>query len=213
MRSRIIGAGSWRRPKRSTGRRSPPPRAAPMCSTCLLVEVHGSVLWLLESNAAAPENLRREAARHGVAPERLVFAPKLPVHEHLARQRLADLSLDTLPCNAHTTATDALWLGVPHLTCRGSTFAGRVAASLLNALGLPELIAENLPEYERLAQALANDPDRLAEVRARLGRQRESAPLFDTNRFRRHLEAAYRSMWETHQRGDAPAAITIPPLD
>ncbi|HSF47968.1 MAG TPA: tetratricopeptide repeat protein, partial [Burkholderiales bacterium] len=116
----------------------------------LLGNIEGSVLWLLESNAAAVRSLRQEAANRGIAPERLVFAPIVKVEEHLARHRLADLFLDTLPYNAHTTASDALWAGLPVVTCLGTTFAGRVAASLLNAIGLPELITHSLPEYEAL---------------------------------------------------------------
>ena len=126
----------------------------------LLKAVEGSVLWLLDDNPAAVRNLKREAEARGVSTQRLIFAPRRPVEEHLARHRLADLFLDTLPCNAHTTASDALWAGLPVLTCTGDTFAGRVAASLLSAVGLPELITDSLPSYEALAMKLARDPRR-----------------------------------------------------
>jgi predicted O-linked N-acetylglucosamine transferase (SPINDLY family) len=157
----------------------------------LLSQVPGSVLWLLDANAAAKDNLRREAAKAGIAPERLVFAPRLPLADHMARHRLADLFLDTLPYNAHTTASDALWTGLPVLTCRGETFAGRVAASLLTAVGMPELITASLAEYEALALTLANDPSRIAALKQKLAANRDTAPLFDTGRFARNIEAAY----------------------
>jgi predicted O-linked N-acetylglucosamine transferase (SPINDLY family) len=175
----------------------------------LLREVRGSVLWLLEGNAAASRNLRAAAQAAGVEPARLVFAPRLPPDEHLARHRLADLFLDTLPYNAHTTASDALWAGLPLLTCAGTTFAGRVAASLLRAVGLPELVTASLEEYEAAGRRLAADPGLLRAVREKLARQRLTAPLFDTDRFRRHVEAAYATMWERWQRGAAPQGFTV----
>ncbi|HZT51679.1 MAG TPA: tetratricopeptide repeat protein [Stellaceae bacterium] len=177
----------------------------------LLRAVEGSVLWLIEDNAAAARNLRREAERRGVAPQRLVFAPRVAADAHLARQRCADLFLDTLPYGAHTTAGDALWAGLPLVTCLGSTFVGRVAASLLEAAGLPELVTRSLDGYEALALALARDPARLAALRARLEANRERLPLFDTDRSRRHIESAYRTMWERWQRGEPPAAFAVPP--
>lgn len=167
----------------------------------LLKVVDGSVLWLLDDNAAAVRNLKREAEARGVPAQRLVFAPRRPLDEHLARHRLAGLFLDTLPCNAHTTASDALWAGLPVLTCTGNTFAGRVAASLLFAMGLPELIANSLSSYESMAMNLARDPTALAQLSAKLVDQRNTAPLFDTERFARHLESAYVTMWERAQRG------------
>ena len=178
----------------------------------LLRQVEGSVLWLLEGNAAAPRNLRREAAARGIAPERLVFAPRMKHEDHLARHRLADLFLDTLPYNAHTTASDALWAGLPVLTCLGTTFAGRVAASLLQAVGLPELITRSLGDYESLALQLANDATMLAAIKQKLARNRETFPLFDTDRFRRHIEAAYVAMWERYQRGEPPASFAVAPI-
>jgi predicted O-linked N-acetylglucosamine transferase (SPINDLY family) len=176
----------------------------------LLRSVDESVLWLLESNATANRNLRDEAARAGVASGRIVFAPRVDLADHLARHRHADLFLDTLPCNAHTTASDALWAGLPLLTCLGNTFAGRVAASLLDAIGLPDLVTRDLRAYEALALALAATPSRLAEIRGRLARHRTSHPLFDTDRFRRNIERAYIAMWERAQRGEPPAAFAVP---
>lgn len=175
----------------------------------LLEAVPGSVLWLLDGNAIAPGNLRREAAARGVDPARLVFAPRLPAAEHLARHRLADLFLDTLPVNAHTTASDALWAGVPIVTCTGEAFAGRVAASLLHAAGLPDLVTTTLADYEACSLALARDRERLAEVRTRLATQRATCALFDTARSTRHLEAAYTEMWARHLRGEPPAAFAV----
>ncbi len=177
----------------------------------LLREIPGSVLWLLEGNSAAPRNLRRAAAERDIAPERLVFAPKIKLEDHLARHRLADLFLDTLPCNAHTTTSDALWAGLPVLTCMGTTFAGRVAASLLHAVGLGDLITHSLAEYELRAVELATDTRLLAEVKRRLARNRGSHALFDTGRFRRHIEAAYIQMWEQQQRGEPPSGFAVTP--
>ena len=175
----------------------------------LLKRVEGSVLWLLEDNVAASRNLRHEAARRGVAPERIVFAQRLSLDAHLARHRLADLFLDTLPYNAHTTASDALWAGLPLLTCRGSTFPGRVGASVLTAIGLPELITNSLQEYEETALRLAVAPGELRAIRAKLWQNRETHPLFDTHRYRRHLEAAYQTMWDLQQRGAAPESFAV----
>jgi predicted O-linked N-acetylglucosamine transferase (SPINDLY family) len=179
----------------------------------LLGNVTGSVLWLLEDNPAAASNLRAEARARGIAPERLVFAPRVTLPEHLARHQLAGLFLDTLPCNAHTTASDALWAGLPLLTCMGSTFAGRVAGSLLHAVGLPELATENLADYEALAFKLAATPALLADLRAKLAGNRTTHPLFDTERFRHHLESAYVEMYECWSRGLAPEHITVAPVN
>ena len=178
----------------------------------LLDRIDGSVLWLLEGNAAASCNLRLEAEARGVRAERLVFAPRMPPSDHLARQRLADLFLDTLPCNAHTTASDALWAGLPVLTCRGTAFPGRVAASVLRAIGLPELIAENLDDYEALAFKLATTPALMADLRTRLARNRTTYPLFDIDRYRRHLESAYVAMYERYQRGEPPHSFSVPAM-
>ena len=178
----------------------------------LLKAVPGSVLWLLEDNAAASRNLRREAGARGVDAERLVFAGRVLPPAHLARQRLADLFLDTLPCNAHTTASDALWAGLPLLTCRGNAFAGRVAGSLLRAVGLPELITDDLGTYEALALRLATTPGELAALKARLKQNRLTHPLFDIDRYRRHLESAYATMIEQHRQGKPPQAFSVQSL-
>jgi protein O-GlcNAc transferase len=176
----------------------------------ILKQVEGSVLWLFESNATAASNLRKEAAARGVNPERLIFATRLPLAEHLARHRFADLFLDTLPCNAHTTASDALWAGLPVVTCLGTTFAGRVAASLLNAIGLPELTTTTLEAYEALAIELATQPEKLACIKETLAANRLTTPLFDTRLSTRHLEAAFSAMHERHQAGLPPDHIAVP---
>ncbi len=175
----------------------------------LLQAVDGSVLWLFKANDFAVANLRREAAARGVDPDRLVFAGRKEQADHLARIKLADLFLDTLPYNAHTTATDALWLGVPLVTCMGDTFVGRVGASVLRAAGMPELVTTNLEDYEALALKLAHERPLIEALRRRLDSQRESAPLFDTDRFRSHIEAAFTTMWETWRRGEAPRNFSV----
>ncbi|HET7085476.1 MAG TPA: FkbM family methyltransferase [Rhizomicrobium sp.] len=176
----------------------------------LLRAVDGSVLWLRSANVAVIMNLRREASARGVAPERLVFAQTVPdAADHLARLQLADIFLDTLPYNAHATALDALWAGLPVLTCPGNSFPARVAASLLCAVGLPELVTTSLAEYEALALALANNPGRLAAIRTKLVRNRDAEALFDTARHTRYLEAAYTIMWQRHQAGLPPEAFIV----
>ena len=175
----------------------------------LLHAVEGSVLWLFGDNESAERNLRTEAQARGIDPARLVFARRLPLDEHLARHRLADLFLDTLPCNAHTTASDALWAGLPVLTREGTAFAGRVAASLLYAVGLPELVTHSIEDYEALALRLARDPSLLEGYRNRLATNRLTHPLFDTDRFRHHIEAAYLQMWKIWQRGEQPRSFAV----
>jgi predicted O-linked N-acetylglucosamine transferase (SPINDLY family) len=160
----------------------------------ILAQVPDSVLWLREPEEAAKVNLRQAASRHGIAPERLVFAGRVPADVHLARHALADLFLDILPYNAHATAADALWAGLPVLTCAQGCFAGRVAASLLHAVDLPELIAPTPEDYEVMAVALAKDPERLAALRNKLATNRASAPLFDTLRFARDIETVYAKL-------------------
>ena len=164
----------------------------------------------MDDNANATGNLRKEAAARGVNPERLMFAKRQPLAEHLARHRVADLFVDTLPYNAHTTASDALWAGLPVLTCRGETFAGRVAASLLNAIGLPELITTSLEAYERMAIELAMHPEQLTAIKRKLAENRLTTPLFDTKGFTQHIEAAYVVMHERHQAGLPPDHIAVP---
>ncbi len=175
----------------------------------LLKSVPHGVLWLLKSNAWAESNLRREAQNHGIAPERLIFAPGWPQERHLGRIPAADLFLDTLPYNAHTTASDALWAGLPVLTCAGNTFASRVAGSLLTAVGMPELVTQSMEDYEALALRLAGNPRELAAVRVKLARNRTTASLFDTPAFTRQLETAYSRMWENYLAGNAPRAIVL----
>jgi protein O-GlcNAc transferase len=177
----------------------------------LLSNVAGSVLWLLADNAGAERNLRREAVACGIDPARLIFARRLAIAEHLARQRLADLFLDTLPINAHTTASDALWAELPVVTCRGNSFVARVAASMLCAAGIPELITENLAEYEACALRLATDRALLASIRRRLEDNRASCALFDINRYVRHIETAYTTMRDISQRGEPPRSFSVAP--
>jgi len=164
----------------------------------LLRRLPESVLWLLDENPAATEQLGQHAQAHGVERRRLIFAPRQPTPEHLARHRTADLFLDTWPYNAHTTASDALWGGLPLLTMQGETFASRVASSILKAVGLPELITHSPSAYESLALELATHRGELSRLRRRLYTQRTLCPLFDTMRFTRDLEAAYLAIWERH---------------
>ena len=175
----------------------------------ILRAVEGSVLWLLQDNSWAAENLKKEAEKQGVAPDRLVFAERLPLPEHLARHRQADLFLDTFPYNAHTTTSDALWAGLPVLTLMGRSFASRVAASLLNAIGLPELITFTQKEYEALAIELAMNPNKLEDIKLKLASKRLTAPLFDTPLFTKNLEAAYIKMMEQYQADLQPDHIAI----
>jgi predicted O-linked N-acetylglucosamine transferase (SPINDLY family) len=176
----------------------------------LLKAVEGSVLWLKFHNPSAMANLWQEANARGVTPERLIFAPRLPqAEDHLARLRLADLFLDTRPYNAHATACDALWAGLPVLTCPGDSFPARVAASVLHAIGLPELVTPTLVEYEQMALLLARDPDRLSSVRAKLAQNRDNSPLFDTAGITRDLESAYSMMWERQQNRLPPESFAV----
>jgi len=162
----------------------------------------------VDRGADTAEPLREEPGLARVAADE----NPLDAAEHLARYASADLFLDTLPYNAHTTASDALWAGLPLLTCAGTTFAGRVGASLLRAAGLPELVTRNLEEYEALAFKLAAEPSLLQSIRRKLDENRLECPLFDTNRFRRHIEAAYETMWNIHRRGEAPRSFRVEPL-
>jgi predicted O-linked N-acetylglucosamine transferase (SPINDLY family) len=175
----------------------------------ILTQVPGGVLWLYAPGPAVEANLRREAAARGVNPERLRFAPLVPRAEHLARHEAADLFLDTWRYNAAATASLALGMGLPVLTCPGQTLASRVGASLLTAVGLPELIAPDLEAYERLAVRLARQPDALRALRDQLAAHRTTWPLFDTPRLVRNLERAYRAMWEIHASGKPPQPIVV----
>ncbi|HEY8095155.1 MAG TPA: UDP-N-acetylglucosamine-peptide N-acetylglucosaminyltransferase, partial [Methylobacter sp.] len=177
----------------------------------ILRSVEGSLLWLLPNNTAAAINLRKEANKRGVDDKRLIFASRMPLAEHIARYKLADLFLDTIPYNAHTTASDALWAGLPVLTQIGDTFAGRVAASLLTAVGLPELITDSAVEYETLAVELAKHPERLAGIKTKLAANRLTTPLFDTDLFTKKLETAYTAMYERYHTDLPPDHIFVEP--
>lgn len=176
----------------------------------LLAQRPGSVLWLAGKSAVQQANLRGEAARRGVDGARLVFAPYVDIDTHLQRLPAADLFLDTWPYNAHGTASDALWAGLPLLSCRGATFAGRVGSSLLHAVGLPELVTESPEAYEALALQLSAEPARLLALRRRLQTEGRGSALFDSARFTRHLEAGYEMAWQRHRAGLAPAALVVP---
>ena len=175
----------------------------------ILKRVEGSVLLLYANNALAADNLAVEAAARGVGPERLVFAQSLPAPEYLARYRAADLFLDTLPYNAGTTASDALWAGLPVLTCIGEAFASRVAASVVTAAGLPELVVATPEEYEALAVRLATDPETLAGIKRKLAENRLTASLFDTDLFARNIETAYAEMYQRSQADLPPDHIYV----
>ena len=175
----------------------------------ILARVEGSVLWLLQDSPIAMANLRREAAARGIDGGRLVFAPRMALPDHLARHRSADLFIDTLPYNAHATAGDALWAGLPVLTRIGEAFAGRVAASMLNAIGLPELATRTPDEYEALAVELAAHPARLAAIKDKLARNRLTTALFNTELFTRHMESAYTAMYERYRAGLPPAPFDV----
>ena len=175
----------------------------------ILKAVEGSVLWLFESNSSAVTNLRKEAVKFGINEERLIFAKKMPVTDHLNRIQMADLFIDTLPCNAGTTASDALRMGLPVLTCMGHSFVSRVAASLLNAVNLPELITTSQEQYESLAIELAMHPDKLKSIKDKLANNLLTAPLYDTPLFTKHLESAYMTMIDRYQQGLDPEHIYV----
>jgi predicted O-linked N-acetylglucosamine transferase (SPINDLY family) len=179
------------------------------CWMDILKKVDGSVLWLLEDNATSAANLRKEAELRGVNASRLVFAKRVAMAEHLARHRIADLFLDTLPYNAHTTATDALWVNLPVLTRIGGSFVGRVAASMLQAVGMPELITSTPQEYTARAVEFATDREKLAAIRQKLQRNRLEKPLFNTRLFTSHMESAYQAMHDRRRAGLPPEAISI----
>ncbi len=178
----------------------------------ILKRVSESVLWLFTGAPDIVGNLSREAETRGVAGERLIFAERVRKADHLARHRRADLFLDTHICGAHTTGTDALWAGLPLITCPGETFVSRVSASLLKAVGLPELIVENFHDYEELAVRLAGAPRELQDLRQKLAANRLTRPLFDTERQARNLEQAYRMMWQLHEAGEPPRQLEVPDL-
>ncbi len=175
----------------------------------LLTRVEGSVLWLVRANSWAQQNLRTEALKRGVDPKRIIFAERVPMADHLARHRLADLFLDTFHYTGHSTAADALWAGLPLVTKLGQGFAARVAASLLHAVGLSGLVANSTEDYERLAVELAENPQKLAALKAMLQACRERAPLFDSEGFARHLEEAYRQAYEQYRDGRGPQIVEV----
>ena len=175
----------------------------------LLNKVEGSVLWLRKSNQISYLNIRNEAEKRKVDPSRIVFADRAEMNEHLARQKLADLFIDTFAFNAHTTATESLWAGLPVITKTGKSFAARVAGSLLTAVGLPELITETEEEYEALALDLAKDPKRLSKIRAKLNKNRLTKPLFDTERYTRHLETGYQLAYDRYFNGKEAGDIFV----
>ncbi|MEQ1887876.1 MAG: tetratricopeptide repeat protein [Alphaproteobacteria bacterium] len=179
----------------------------------ILKRAPGSVLWLLKPDEATAANLRREAQLRGVDPARLVFAPKAGQAVHLARHRRADVFLDTLVVNALTTASDALHMGIPIITCPGETFVARGAGSILRAMEIPELIAGTLEEYEELAVSLAANPDQINALREKISAKRATAPLFDSGRYTRHLDAAYENMWRLYQAGENPEPFSVSPIE
>jgi protein O-GlcNAc transferase len=177
----------------------------------LLRSLDNSVLWLLGANAAVEHNLRCEAERRGVAPGRIIFAPRIAYAQYLARYQLAELFLDTFPFNAGATASDALSVGLPLITISGEAFAARMAGSLLHSMGLSELVTHSLADYEALALRLARHPEALTVIRTKLARHRADCPLFDADRFCRHLEIAYETMWQRCDRGEPPASFAVEP--
>jgi protein O-GlcNAc transferase len=180
----------------------------------ILGAVDNSVLWVTESNPAVSRNLAIEAKSRGIAPERIVFSRRTETYsDYMARFRLADLFLDTLPFNAGATASDALWAGLPLLTCSGEPYTARMAGSVLYAIGLPELVTQTLADYEAMALKLARDPVLLASIKARLARNRDTYPLFDAARFTRHIEAAYVEMSERARRGERPESFAVDPIN
>ncbi len=179
----------------------------------ILHRTPGSVLWLLKPDETTAANLRREAAARGIDPERLAFAPKMRQPQHLARHRHVDLFLDTLVINALTTASDVLFMGAPVITCPGETFVARGAGSILRALEVPELIVNNIEEYEELAVAMAANPDRLRALRDKIEQKKKTAPLFNSKRYTRHLDAAYREMWRLHQTGGNAKSFSVATIE
>ncbi len=171
-----------------------------------------SVLWVMKPDEVTASNLRREAIARGIDPARLAFAPKMEQSAHLARHRHADLYLDTLAVNGHTSASDALFMGVPVITRPGKTFAARVAGSVLRGLEMPELVVNTVEDYEELAVALATNPEQLRALRKKIAVKRDTAPLFNTTRYTRHLDAAYLEMWRLHQEGESPKPFTVTPI-
>jgi len=175
----------------------------------ILNQAPSSVFWLHASSAATKNNLKHAFRERGVDSERIIFADRVSREDYLQQYQAADLFLDTLPYNAGTTASDALWMGLPVLTLAGKSFAGRMAASLLNSIGLPELVTQTAVQYEALAIELALNPDKLAKVKTQLASHRSTSPLFNTALFAKHIEAAYQIAYDRHHAGMAPDHITV----
>jgi predicted O-linked N-acetylglucosamine transferase (SPINDLY family) len=175
----------------------------------ILKAVDGSVLWLFQDNTWVVDNLIKEAEKRGIAAHRLVFAERMPHADHLARHCRADLFLDTFPYNAHTTASDALWAGLPVLTCTGTSFAGRVASSMLTVLDLPELITTSVAQYESLTYELASQPEKLHQIKTKLAKNRLHSPLFNADLIARELESAYLAMYKRFQEALPPTHINM----
>ena len=176
----------------------------------ILSQTDGSVLWLLKSNKWAEGNLRKEAQARGIDPSRLIFADRLPqIEEHLARHKHADLFIDTFNYNAHTTASEALWAGLPVVTKQGEQFAARVAASLLNAIGLPELVTTTEADYEALILELASNPEKLTAIKDKLAANRLTEPLFDTKRYTRDFERGLQKVYDLYFAGEAPQDVCV----
>ena len=175
----------------------------------LLKSINNSVLWILPQNETATKNLQKEAALRNVNPKRIIFAQRMKMSDHLARHKAADLFIDTFPYTAHTTASDALWAGLPVLTRIGESFASRVAASLLNAIELSELVTYTKKEYENKAIELANNPNTLKEIKNKLNKNRHTKPLFNTKLFTNNLEMAYLKIYEKYVDNKKPDNIEI----
>jgi predicted O-linked N-acetylglucosamine transferase (SPINDLY family) len=175
----------------------------------ILQSLPQAVLWLYCDDAITEGNLRTSAQQAGIPTERIVFAKHLPEAQHLARHQLADIFLDTFPCNAHTTASDALWMGLPVVTIQGQCFASRVAGSLLNAMKLPQLIAKNLNEYEQLILNLAAEPQRIADYKNHLNNHRHNSALFNSEAYAKNIEQAYSFMIDRSRKGKAPHPFEV----
>ena len=175
----------------------------------LLKKVKGSVLWLLVENSTARENLKKEAAKRNIDESRIIFAKIMPLADHLARHRCADLFIDTFPYTAHTTCSDALWAGLPVVTRIGNSFASRVSASLLNAIGLPELISHSEKEFENLALELANDKDKLEKIKIKLEKNKISKSLFNTEIYTKNIESSYRTIYDRYSNNLSAEDIEI----
>ena len=180
--------------------------------TRILKRAPNSVLWLMSNSPRNEENLRKAFRASGIAANRIIFCARTGYQEHIDRIQAADLGIDTFPVNGHTTTSEQLWGGLPVLTMKGTNFASRVSESLLNAIGLPELVGKNLQDYEDMAVELANNREKVTAYKAHLAEQRYIAPLFDAERFCKHLEQAFVTMADRAKRGEAPDHFDVPAL-